>query len=346
MEKKILRAGLVGLGGMGRGHLGNYLKFNAEGDIIELVAVCDIDPSKFEKADLKFNLESEKNDADCSAFRRYTSMDDMLANEDLDMVTIALPTYLHCEATIKFLDAGVNVLCEKPMGMNLAECDAMIEAARRNGRQLMIGQCLRFWEEYRQLKQIVDEGTYGKPLSGFFYRGGQTPRWTVDGTENWYLKKECGGGAVFDQHVHDVDMVQYLYGMPQAVSSVGMIVHPGCNFETVTTNYIYADGKSINAQNDWNWTGSPFFMGYRANFAEGSVRWENGEYIKAGPGEKMTPYELEKSNAYYNETRYFAECIRDGKENTINPPEASRDTIRLVLAEIASCEQNGRPVEL
>lgn len=94
-----------------------------------------------------------------------TDMDDMLKNEQLDFVDIALPTYLHAEASIKAMEAGFHVLCEKPMALDSRQCQEMIAASQRTGRTLMIAHCLRFWPEYECLKAAVDDGRYGRVTS-------------------------------------------------------------------------------------------------------------------------------------------------------------------------------------
>ena len=109
-----LKAALVGVGSMGRGHLDNYVKLLKEDSDIEIVALCDIDEKKFTNYKADFNLGPVGEDGyDFDKFRLYTDLDEMLEKETaLDMVTIALPTYLHAWGTIKCLNKGINVLCE------------------------------------------------------------------------------------------------------------------------------------------------------------------------------------------------------------------------------------------
>ncbi|MHC1694759.1 MAG: Gfo/Idh/MocA family protein [Eubacteriales bacterium] len=337
----MLKAGLIGIGAMGRGHLDNYIRFTKEGEIIQLVAVCDVDESKFSDKKIEFNLNVGDGGYDFSKFNCYTDADEMLINEQLDMVTIALPTYLHCEYAVKFLKAGVNVLCEKPMALDHAQCQEMIDAAAQFGKRLMIGQCLRFWGEYETLKELVVSGSFGKPIGGYFFRGGGTPLWSWN---NWLLKRECGGGALLDQHVHDVDMINWLFGMPKAVSSLGYVYYEGSGYDNVTTNYIFDEPKSVNAQDDWKLSGDMFSMVFRVNFENGSVFWDNGKLSFCPKDGK--PYEpvFDRENAYYKETRYFANSIINGTENTVNPPQDSRDTIRIITAEIKSADLSGQVV--
>ena len=137
-----LKAALVGVGSMGRGHLDNFVKLlkEAEPDI-EIVALCDVDEKKFTNYKADFNLGPVGEDGyDFDAFCLYTDLDEMLEKETLDMVTLALPTYLHAWGTIKCLNKGINVICEKPMATTYEDCLKMIEAAEKNGKLQMIGQ--------------------------------------------------------------------------------------------------------------------------------------------------------------------------------------------------------------
>ena len=341
---KILNAAVIGLGGMGRGHLNNYIRFTNEGDIIKLVAACDIDASKFGNEKSNFNIEGiDAGGYDFSKFHCYTDMDEMLEKEELDLVTVALPTYMHADVTCKILNKGINVFCEKPMSLHVPECQRMIDTAKANGKKLMIGQVLRFWGEYEVLKSYFVSGKLGAPVSGYYWRGGGTPTGSYQG---WYLKRECSGGCIKDQHVHDVDMVQYLYGMPKAVQTNAKIVIPGSGYDMVSTNYIFDEPMAVNAQDDWTLSGLGFEMAFRVNFTEGSIYLDNkGFRVCPKNGEPFTP-EFDADNADYKEIRYFANSIINGTENTVNPPEASLQTIRLVEAENESADKGGIIVNL
>ncbi|MCL2775964.1 MAG: Gfo/Idh/MocA family oxidoreductase [Oscillospiraceae bacterium] len=353
----MLKAALIGIGAMGSGHLDNYLRMKKENNPdINLVAVCDIDESKFKNNQkIQGNLDGVGGggNVDFSGIHCYTDIDDMLEKEQLDMVSIALPTYLHCEYTVKCLDKGINTFCEKPMALNHEQCQQMIDAAKRGNKKLMIGHCLRFWGQYEVTKEIITSGKFGKPIAGYFFRGGDTPVWSYN---NWLLKRECGGGALLDQHVHDVDTVNYFFGMPKAVSALGSILYKGSGYDAVTAQYIYDDPITVNAQDDWSLAYGGFTMTFRVNFENGSVIMpENGGFICAARGDKDNPKtpngkpytpEYDKENAYYKEIKYFADCIIHNKPVLINPPEDSMNTIRIVRAEIESADKNGAIVEV
>ena len=341
----MLKAGLIGIGAMGRGHLENYIRMKKENDCIDLVAVCDIDENKFKNTKIDFNIENVgAGEYDFSAFNCYTDAEEMLSKQKLDLVSIALPTYLHCEYAAKCLDRGINVFCEKPMALNPGQCGQMIEASRRSGKKLMIGHCLRFWGEYEAVKGIIDSGEYGKAVAAYFYRGGGTPIWSYN---NWLLRRECGGGALLDQHVHDVDTINYFFGMPKAVSALGRTMFEGSSYDTVTAQYIYDDRKAVNAQDDWALAYGGFAMAFRVNFEGGSIAMsEDGGFIAAKKGEKPYTPSHSKENAYYKEIKYFADCIINEKPVLINPPEDSMNTIKIVMAEIESADNGGIIVDV
>jgi len=336
----MLKVGLIGIGFMGRGHLDNYIRLESEGFPIKLIAICDIDPAKFENKFIPGNIDVGTKKYDFSKYRLYTNLDEMLEKEELDYVDICLPTYLHAEATIKALNRGIHVLCEKPMALNSKQCAEMIDAAKKNNRKLMIGHCLRFWPEYEYLKECVETERFGKFLGGYFYRGGGTPKWSY---ENWLLIKEKSGGCILDQHIHDVDTINWLFGKPTAVTTIARNVIPGSGYDIVSTNYIYPDGKVINAQDDWTLQGEyGFEMLFRANFERGNLIFQNGVLrVNPNDGKSFIP-ELPKEMGYYREIKYFAECVLNDKPITVAPPESSKETIEIVEAEIKSADNKGQ----
>ncbi|MEG2003030.1 MAG: Gfo/Idh/MocA family oxidoreductase [Clostridia bacterium] len=312
---------------------------------MQIIALCDIDEKKFTNYKADFNLGEVGADGyDFSKFHLYSELDEMLKNEtELDMVTLALPTYLHCWGACKCLEKGINVLCEKPMATTVEDCQKMIDTANKNNVRLMIGQCLRFAPAYLKLKEIVDGGTLGKSVAAFFFRGGGTPLWSY---QNWLLEREKGGGALFDQHVHDVDSANFIFGMPEKVSTIGKTIFEHSAYDTLTTNYFYHDLFPVNIQNDWTLTGPYFYQQFRVNFEKGTVVWDMSGfhlYSKEGGNEDI---QLESVNPYYEETKYFATTIIENKPITRVPPETSMDTIRIVLAERESADRGGQIVEI
>ncbi|WNR43146.1 Gfo/Idh/MocA family protein [Paenibacillus roseipurpureus] len=338
----MLRIGLVGLGFMGRTHLENYVRLEAEGVAIQVVALCDIDPVKLEGNAVAGNIDTGASSIDFSKYKKYTDVEEMIEKEQLDFVDLALPTYLHRDISVQCLNAGLHVLCEKPMALNAEECQDMIAAAEANGKQLMIGQCLRFWPAYVYLKEVVENGTYGQATGGYFYRGGGTPTWGP-----WLLEKEKSGGALLDMHVHDIDMVNWLFGKPESVSCLARNVVPGSGYDMVSANYKYSDGKVVNAQADWTLQGDfGFDMQFRVNFQGGNLVF-NSDGLKVNPNDSagFKP-ELSPEMGYYLELKYFIETLLAGGTIVTAAPLSTKDSIEIAVAEIASADGQGAWVQV
>ncbi len=340
----MLKIGLIGIGFMGRGHLDHYNQLIAEGFPLQVTAICDIDDKKFRGEFVPGNLSMGQDKYDFSRYNLYTDVNEMLDKEQFDYVDICLPTYLHADVSVRAMERGLDVLCEKPMALTGDECMRMIESAKRNNRKLMIGQCLRFWPHYLVLKDYIDNGTFGRVNSAYFFRGGHTPRWSY---QNWMVNKAQSGGCILDQHIHDVDLVNWLFGMPESVSTLGRVIVPGSGYDVMSTNYIYPDGKVINGQGDWTLNGdNGFIMEYRVNFEKGNLIMKDYKvFIHPNDAPKFEAV-LDAGAGHYYEIKYFAECVLHDKPISVASPESTMDTIRLAEAEVASADQNGALVRL
>jgi predicted dehydrogenase len=340
----MIKVGLIGIGFMGRGHLDNYIRLEKEGFPVKLVAICDIDKDKFENKFVPGNIAVGNGAYDFSKYHLYTDIDEMLEKEDLDYVDTPIPTYLHAEIAVKALNKGLSVLCEKPMSLCSEKCMKMIEASEKNNKKLMIAQCLRFWPAYEYLKECVETGKLGKVLSGTFFRGGSTPKWAY---KDWYLKKELSGGALFDQHIHDVDTINWLFGKPKSVSTIGKNVIKGSGYDIVSTNYIFDDGIVICAQDDWTLNGDfGFQMRFRVNFEGGNVVYENGKVNVHPNNSKGFMPDLSKDDGYYREIKYFINSLINNTPIITADPRNCMETIKIAEAESKSADMGGKFVDL
>jgi predicted dehydrogenase len=339
----MLKVGLIGLGAMGRTHLDNYIRLEAEGYPVKLVAICDIDETKFKGKLADGNMGTAALNYDLSKYNIYTDIDEMLENEELDYIDTPLPTYIHAETAVKALNKGINVFCEKPMALTTEQCQNMIDAAKNNGKKLMIGQCLRFWPAYEYLKSCVDDGKYGKTVSAYFFRGGGTPLWSY---QNWLLTKEKSGGCLLDQHVHDVDTINWIFGKPDFVSTIARNVIPGSGYDAVSTNYIYPDGKVVNAQDDWTLNGDfGFQMTFRVNFEKAGLIFEKGKVTVYPHDSKAFIPELPSDDGYYREMKYYIDALINNTEIKTASPESTKTTIEIAQAEIRSADNMGQLIK-
>ncbi len=341
----MIRVGLVGVGAMGSGHLANYLRLMKEGHDVKLVAACDIRPEQLERkenSDLNIEIKREEFEAE---YNKYTDFREMMDKEEMDYIDFAVPTYLHAKMAIAAMERGFHVLSEKPMALTVDECERMIETSMRTGRTLMVAQCLRFWPAYEELKRLVESGEWGKVISGMFFRGGATPKWSF---EDWLRKKDKSGGALLDQHVHDVDTIQWLFGTPAYVSTSAVNAVEGSGYDAVSTNYLYADGKVINAMDDWTINGDDFGfeMIFRVNFEKGcAVLGREGLTLYPVGGKKVEP-DLAPDDGYYREILYFLDCLKNGSAPARCTPASTMETIRIARAEVESADRGGERVKL
>ena len=324
----MLKCAVIGFGGLGKGHAGRAEKM----ENVELVALCDVDTSQFEKVTTTNLGEGER--LDVAKYNLYTDAEEMLEKEQLDFVIIAVPTFLHEKYTVMALEKGLHVFCEKPMGRTVEACENMIEAAKRNNRLLSIGQCLRFDPSYRFIKEAYDTGKFGALKRMELTRYSYAPIWAW---ENWYMDFARSGGAALDLHVHDVDFINYMLGRPNAVKSDA--VHKTSGFGCISTQYIYENGAIVRATGDWS---LPESFGFCPDYF---VVFENAVIKKGEKGPRVCPadgdaYELDFSdrNMYWNELEYFVQCINESKLNDIAPPESTMQTIEIVMAEMESAK--------
>ena len=149
----------------------------------------------------------------------YDTVDELLCDPEIDAVSVCLANNAHAEVTIKALNAGKHVLCEKPMATTVEDCEAMLEAAQRNGRFLMIAQNQRFNTGHLRARELIQDGIIGKPLTfkTTFCHGGPE-NWLasgegehVDTNKIWFFDKKIASmGAMADLGIHKLDLIQYL----------------------------------------------------------------------------------------------------------------------------------------
>ncbi|SKC81393.1 Gfo/Idh/MocA family protein [Krasilnikoviella flava] len=204
----MLTIGIVGTGGIARAHIDAYQRFGTE---CEIVALCDPAPGRAEALRAELGLEGA---------RVYTDAAEMLATEQrLDLVSVATPPSTHAALSITALEAGVDVLVEKPMAPSLEECDAMIAAARDNGRLLSVVAQNRFRDDIATLKEVLDSGLAGPvthaQVSSAWWRG--TEYYDLWWRGTWESE---GGGCTLNHAIHHLDMTLWMLGSPKAVTSV------------------------------------------------------------------------------------------------------------------------------
>lgn len=313
----MLKIGILGVGGISGAHINGWLNIPEA----KITALCDIRPEQMTDP-------AEKTGAAC-----YTDFDEMLSSEELDIVDICLPTFLHASHAIKALERGINVLVEKPISLCTDDVDLIYETAQKHHAKFMVAHVIRFWDQYTYLRKLYQEQTYGRLLSGSMSRLGSTPKWSWD---NWMTDINRSGLVPYDLHIHDLDFLIYTFCAPKNV-----IRHEG---RSEGQDYIHAvyeyDDFFISAEAAWFKGSSPFAAGYRFQFEHALVTYENnilkvyeenGNVLESSPQTGLeNGINLPSSDAYYNEIRYFADCVLNDEPVSILSKEELKTVIDIL----------------
>jgi len=193
------RIAIIGCGRIGQWHLKAYRRHPE----VEVVAVADVD------------LTRAKAMAAEAGARAYRSHTELLASETLDGASVCTVPATHREIAVDCLEAGVHVLCEKPLAVTVADLREMLERARKADRLLVPAFKFRFHEEVAHVRELLATGSLGRILTFRMMFGGQ-----LDMAGTWYVRRELsGGGVVMDNGPHAVDLVRHLLGEIQEITA-------------------------------------------------------------------------------------------------------------------------------
>ena len=195
-----VKVGIIGCGKISQvRHIPEYV----DNPDVCLYGLFDINKERAQELAQKYN---------CKA---YGSYEELLADPEIDAVSVCVANNAHAQISIAAMKAGKHVLCEKPMAVTLEECEAMVKTAKETGRYLMIGQNQRLAKAHVKAKQLIAEGAIGKVLTfrTIFGHGGPET-WSVDpGKNTWFFdKKKAAMGAMADLGIHKTDLIQYITG--------------------------------------------------------------------------------------------------------------------------------------
>ena len=320
----MIKIGLLGAGMIGSTHINGLLSMNS--NIAVYKAVCDIDAAKRSEFAQKYNLLA------------FSDLDEMLADPDIDMVDLCLPSFMHEEFAVKIARAKKHILIEKPIAFTFEAARNIFTAARENGVRVMVAQVLRFWPEYVKVKEICDSGALGEIITVYAARLGQMVTWV-----DWYKDPAKSGETLMNLTLHDIDFLHYVLGKPISVYSAG--------YKDINNNYndvmnIFRFEGGVNAMVDGSLSmtaGYPFTMRMRVLGTKGTLEFSYSAGENIGPesttsliwyrsGEKGEKLEVENYDGYGKEIEHFAECISAGKDSEIVTEQSVMQVLTSVLA--------------
>jgi predicted dehydrogenase len=324
----MIKVGLIGCGFMGSMHVNCYK--NIPG--VEIVALADL------------REEKAKALAEGTSAKLYADGADLIANAEVDIIDICLPTYLHAKYALLAMEKVKYLFIEKPVALTAEEGDLLLEKSARCGCNVQIGQVIRFWDEYVKLAEIVKAGTYGKVINANFRRISPIPTW---GWNDWLLKTELSGGAAQDLHIHDMDYALSLFGEPKKMYSAKNIKGEANSYINSLLKY---DDFVVTVEGTWALPGShPFEATFRVVFENGVVENAGGKFMlytdngaeeikiekKEVIGDGFKGGNISDLGGYYNELVYFTDRAKAGEaveRATLSDGSASLD---FVLKELA-----------
>lgn len=318
--------GIIGLGFMGLTHLRTYEK----NPRARIVAVADQVKKRLEGdlSDVQGNTMGPGEKYDFSRMRTYETVDGILDDSEVELVSICLPTFTHAEITRKALARGKHVLCEKPMALTAADVDAMVEAAGASEGRLMVAQCIRFWPDYARAREIIRSGAVGQVRGARFERRSAFPTWG-----GWLGDESRSGGAIVDLSIHDIDFAHHLLGVPDRLRAEGHV--------NLDRTYDYYQGTlrfgdvPVSIGGAWYHQGEyPFSCSFDILCDDATLSFSSATERRLtvfhADGRKEEPT-LAAGDGYEHEIAYFLDCLEKSRDPEVSPPEESATSVKLAL---------------
>lgn len=336
----MIKIGIAGIGFMGVTHYKAMSKIKGG----KVVAVFTRDQKKL-KGDwrgVKGNFGEDGGVHDLGRIACYSAFEDLISDAGIDLVDICLPTSMHTEFSIRALEAGKHVLVEKPIAISLKDADRMIAAAKKNRRHLMVAHVLRYFPEFRIIKDIMDSGKHGKVIAAHFKR--------IIARPAWWSSKDLSrtGGPAIDLHIHDADFIQFLFGMPIRVASQGYIGKQKI-IEYLNTHYYFKNSPmAVSAEGGWiSKQGCPFEHGYDVYFEKATLKFNSSmgspPLLLTDDG-KVRKQKVSTRDGFTGEIQEAVDTIRNKKKSSLCA-ESARNSLLLCQKEIQSVK-NGFKVRV
>ncbi len=341
----MVNVGICGLGFMGMIHYLAYEKVRGA----KVKAICEKIPERLtgDWRAIKGNFGPRGKKMNLKGISTYSDFDAMLADPDIDVVDICLPPSAHADATVRALQAGKHVICEKPIALSVADAKRMVKASEKSGKMLMIAHVLPFFAAYRFALKTINTKKYGRFLGGNFTRVISDPLWLKD----FYDPNGCGGPMI-DLHIHDAHFIRLLCGMPKKVSSIGRM--RGEVAEYFNTQFFFDDPTLVVTATSGiiNQQGRPFTNGYEIHLERATLLFESWTEtpvtVLTGDGRvqrpKFTPGQ-DETDDFAAELNEAVKAIRTGTPSKLLDGQLARDALILGQKQTESVVKR-RPVRV
>lgn len=326
----MLKVGLIGCGGIGAVHAECWLSM---GDVARVVAIADVDE------------ERANQYARRAGAKVYQDGLKLMELEELDVVDICLPTFLHAKYVIQAMEYVKNIIVEKPLCLREEEVQQILDKQEQTGALVQVGHVVRFTEAYRYLKEAVELETYGKVIAADFSRLSPRPMW-MKGHDD----RNRTGTMALDMHIHDVDYVRYLMnGEPDDVQTFAVKDGAGI-VQHIWSSYRYGTAV-LTTEGSWDYpVNMPFAQNFRVRLEKAAfVLGEDGVLtVYPEDGDKFVPHletdvrdlgiNVSDMQPYLNEMRYFVEAILEQNTDGIASLAEAAASFRLANKELEMAE--------
>lgn len=311
-----LKIGVMGAGNFAQfAHIANYAKLPD----VQVVALADTDDVLLRRVANQYQIA-----------KVFTDFQD-LAKEELDAISICLPNSFHAAAAVAALQNGKHVLCEKPLAVNAAEAQTVVDAAQSAERVLMVGFQGRFTAEALALRRLIDRGRLGEI---YFAQASHERRRGIPVTKEWCMQKAlAGGGALIDLGVHALDLALWMMNFPKPVSVTGMThqkfqaaqTEAKNDVEDFATGYVrFENGGSLVVRASW----ASHIEQNRSSFellgTRGGATLDPLTIYTQDDGQLLdvTPIVRQTEDPHLVEVRHFIDCVRNNRAPIITGGQA------------------------
>ncbi len=267
----MINVGIAGIGFMGWIH---YLAYEQVSGI-RVSAIVSRDAAKRagDWTSIKGNFGPRGRQVDLSNVKVYETLEQMLADSDVDLVDLCLPPQMHLPAIEECFAASKHVFCEKPLALSTEECDAAITAGQKAGLHLMVGHVLPWFPEFQFAVDAIESGKYGRLTGGVFKRIVSDPLWLQD-----YWDRQKVGGPLFDLHVHDAHLIRMMFGRPSRCFSSGRLRDGVTEFAHTIFQFADPDVTVSATSGAIDQQGRPFCHAYEIYLEKATLQFELAAY--------------------------------------------------------------------
>jgi UDP-N-acetylglucosamine 3-dehydrogenase len=322
-----MRVGLVGAGFMGGVHLSAYAGIPE----VEVVGVADA------------RLDAAVAGANMVGAQPYSSYDELVTAEDVEVVDVCLPTAFHRDLAVRAAGEGRHVILEKPIARTIEEAQEILEAFSGDGPHLFVGHVVRFFPEYVGIKEKIDAGDLG--TIGVVRTSRRSP--FLLGWNDWYADWRVSGGVLLDLVIHDFDFLRWALGEVERVYARGMLGREYNRLDYVLATLRFESGTIAHVEGHWGYPG-PFnysieVAGSRTLLSLDSTEPASLELVGDTASGEVPDLAAGRS-PYEKELEHFVNCIESGEDPIVQAHDAL-EALRISLAATESV-LTGKPVTL